>query len=43
MKNFIGKLYAEKLHIRIDEGAGKESSLLFALLYCNPFLKIISC
>jgi hypothetical protein len=43
MMKFIGKPYAGKPHVRIDEGAG-EAFCLLALLYCskdvigvNPF------
>jgi hypothetical protein len=37
-KNFIGKPYAGKPHVRIDEGAGKEFFLLSALLYRETFI-----
>ena len=33
MKKFIGKPYAGKSHVRIDEGAGKVDFPLPALLY----------
>jgi len=33
MKKFIGKPYAGKSHVRIDEGAGKVAFPLPALLY----------
>ena len=33
MKKFIGKPYAGKSHVRIDEGAGKVDLPLPALLY----------
>ena len=36
MKKFIGKPYAGKSHVRIDEGAGKVDLPLPALLYRLP-------
>jgi hypothetical protein len=36
MKKFIGKPYAGKPHVRIDEGAGKGIFPLPALLYYSP-------
>ena len=33
MKKFIGKPYAGKPHVRIDEGVGRVFSILPALLY----------
>jgi hypothetical protein len=38
MMKFIGKPYAGKPHVRIDEGAG-EAFCLLALLYCSEILR----
>jgi len=40
LKKFVGKPYAEKLHVRFDEGAGK---VLKAFpLYSTPFGSFVS-
>jgi len=37
MMNFIGEPYAGKLHVRIDEGAGKGASSSRSTLPVNGF------
>jgi hypothetical protein len=41
MKKFIGKPYAGKPHVRIDEGAGKGIFPLPALLYWQFIIPLI--